>query len=100
MDIHKRLRKFRKDLDLSYQAIAEACGVKWQTVQQWCKDEADGGTDPKLANLEPLANIDFYRQRRTAVPERQESTDPAEEALNEIARYLLMAVRVITSRRH
>jgi transcriptional regulator with XRE-family HTH domain len=57
MDIHKRLRKFRKDLDLSYQAIAEACGVKWQTVQQWCKDEADGGTDPKLANLEPLAKI-------------------------------------------
>jgi transcriptional regulator with XRE-family HTH domain len=57
MDIHKRLRKFRKELDLSYQAIAEACGVKWQTVQQWCKDEADGGTDPKLANLEPLAKI-------------------------------------------
>lgn len=57
MDFHKRIRKLRKDLDLSYQAIADACGVKWQTVQQWCKDEAEGGTYPKIDNLEPLARL-------------------------------------------
>jgi hypothetical protein len=45
--------------------------------------------------------MDLYRQRRLAsAPEQQESPEPAEEALNEIARYLLMAVKVITSRRH
>jgi hypothetical protein len=55
---------------------------------------------PASTNEKNVVDIDFYRQRRTAVPERQESTDPAEEALNEIARYLLMAVRVITARRH
>jgi hypothetical protein len=44
--------------------------------------------------------MDLYRQRRTVESKQKESTDPAEEALNEIARYLLMAVRVITSRRH
>jgi transcriptional regulator with XRE-family HTH domain len=54
MDFHKRLRRFRKDLDLSYQAIADACEVKWQTVQQWC---ADDGSYPKIENLEPLARL-------------------------------------------
>jgi len=54
MDFHKRLRRFRKDLDLSYQQIADVCGVKWQTVQQWCKDD---GTYPKIENLEPLASL-------------------------------------------
>ena len=54
MDFHKRLRKIRKDKDLSYQKIANACGVSWQTVQQWCRD---GGPFPKIENLEPLASL-------------------------------------------
>jgi hypothetical protein len=55
---------------------------------------------PASTNEKTVIDIEFYRKRRTAKPTQQESTDPAEEALNEIARYLLMAVRVITSRRH
>lgn len=57
MDFHKRLRRLRKDKNQSYQKIADACGVKWQTVQQWCKDESEGGTYPKIENLEPLARL-------------------------------------------
>jgi hypothetical protein len=55
---------------------------------------------PASTNEKTIISMDLYRQRRAAESKRQESTDPAEEALNEIARYLLMAVRVITSRRH
>jgi transcriptional regulator with XRE-family HTH domain len=54
MNFHKRLRRLRRERDLSYQKIADACGVKWQTVQQWCQDE---GSYPKIENLEPLASI-------------------------------------------
>jgi transcriptional regulator with XRE-family HTH domain len=54
MDFHKRLRRLRREKGLSYQSIADACGVKWQTVQQWCKD---GGSYPKVENLEPLASL-------------------------------------------
>jgi transcriptional regulator with XRE-family HTH domain len=55
MNFHKRIRKLRKERDLSYQAIATECGVSWQTVQQWCKEE--GGTYPKVENLETLAGL-------------------------------------------
>lgn len=54
MNFHRRLRKLRADHALSYQAIGTACGVQWQTVQQWCKD---GGTYPRIENLEPLARL-------------------------------------------
>lgn len=52
MNFHKRLRKLRSETGLSYQAIADVCGVSYQTVQQWAKDE---GTYPRIENLEPLA---------------------------------------------
>jgi hypothetical protein len=55
---------------------------------------------PASTNEKTIVSMDLYRQRRAVESKRQESTDPAEEALNEIARYLLMAVRVITARRH
>lgn len=52
MNFHKRLRKLKSETGLSYQAIADACGVSYQTVQQWAKDD---GTYPRIENLEPLA---------------------------------------------
>jgi transcriptional regulator with XRE-family HTH domain len=54
MNFHKRLRRLRAELGLSYQTIGDACDVKWQTVQQWCKDD---GTYPRIENLEPLARL-------------------------------------------
>lgn len=54
MNFHKRLRKLRDASGLSYTAIADACSVKYQTVQQWAKDD---GTYPKIENLEPLAGV-------------------------------------------
>lgn len=52
MNFHKRLRKLKSETGLSYQAIADVCGVSYQTVQQWSKD---GGTYPRIENMEPLA---------------------------------------------
>lgn len=54
MNFHKRLRKMQADNDLTFKAIAEACGVSYQTVQQWASDD---GTYPKIDNLESLAGI-------------------------------------------
>jgi hypothetical protein len=57
---------------------------------------------PASTNEKTIVSMDLYRQRRsaTAAPKLQEPPEPADEALSEIARYLLMAVRVITSRHH
>lgn len=55
---------------------------------------------PASTNEKTVIDMEFYRQRRTDESKPQEPPDTAEEALSEIARYLLMAVRVITSRRH
>lgn len=52
MNFHKRLRKLQAKRDLTFKAIGKACGVTYQTVQQWAQD---GGTYPKIENLEPLA---------------------------------------------
>jgi transcriptional regulator with XRE-family HTH domain len=54
MNFHARLRKLQAKNDLTFKAIAEACGVSYQTVQQWCKDD---GTYPKIENLESLAGV-------------------------------------------
>jgi hypothetical protein len=56
---------------------------------------------PASTNEKTIVSMDLYRQRRsaTAAPKLQ-PPEPADEALSEIARYLLMAVRVITSRHH
>lgn len=54
MNFHKRLRKLQSDNGLTFKAIADACSVSYQTVQQWAKDE---GTFPKIENLEPLAGV-------------------------------------------
>jgi transcriptional regulator with XRE-family HTH domain len=54
MNFHKRLRKLQAENDLTFKAIAEACSVSYQTVQQWAKDD---GTFPKIENLEPLAGV-------------------------------------------
>jgi transcriptional regulator with XRE-family HTH domain len=54
MNFHKRLRKLQGTSGLTFKAIADACGVSYQTVQQWAKDD---GTFPKIENLEPLASV-------------------------------------------
>jgi hypothetical protein len=56
---------------------------------------------PASTNEKTIVSMDLYRQRRsaTAAPKLQ-PPESADEALSEIARYLLMAVRVITSRHH
>jgi transcriptional regulator with XRE-family HTH domain len=54
MDFHARLRKLQSKNGLTFKAIADACHVSYQTVQQWCKD---GGTYPKIENLEELAGV-------------------------------------------
>lgn len=54
MNFHKRLRKLQIRHELTFKAIATACEVSYQTVQQWAKDD---GTYPKIENLEPLAAI-------------------------------------------
>lgn len=54
MNFHARLRKLQTKNGLTFKAIADACEVSYQTVQQWCKDE---GTYPKIENLESLAGV-------------------------------------------
>lgn len=54
MNFHARLRKLQAKNDLTFKAVADACGVSYQTVQQWCKDD---GTYPKIENLEALAGL-------------------------------------------
>jgi transcriptional regulator with XRE-family HTH domain len=54
MNFHKRLRKLQADNGLTFKAIADACSVSYQTVQQWAKED---GTFPKIENLEPLAGV-------------------------------------------
>jgi transcriptional regulator with XRE-family HTH domain len=54
MNFHKRLRKLISDSGLTNKAVADACSVTYQSVQQWAKDD---GTYPKIENLEPLAGV-------------------------------------------
>lgn len=51
------------------------------------------------ASREIVVNLSAYRERRRTVkPQPKTSNDDAEKALKEISTYLLMAVRVLTSR--
>ncbi len=54
MNFHARLRKLQARNGLTLKAVADACGVSYQTVQQWTKDD---GTYPKIENLEALAGL-------------------------------------------
>lgn len=57
MNIHKRIKERRELLGLSMEALAALVGVKaWQTVQQWEKEEEDGGTAPKRGRLKDVAD--------------------------------------------
>lgn len=51
-NIHTRIKALRLGRKLSMQALADACQVTWQTVQQW---EQPNGTAPKRARLEAVA---------------------------------------------
>lgn len=55
-------------------------------------------------NPREIIDLDAYRTRRVRVPlhirEALPAPKDAEEALNEVARHLLMAVRVITARKN
>lgn len=48
------MRKLQAKHGLTFKAIGAACGVTYQTVQQWAQDD---GTYPKIENLEPLAEV-------------------------------------------
>lgn len=51
-DIHSRIKALRIARTMSMQALAEAVGVSWQTVQQWEKPD---GTAPKRTRLAKVA---------------------------------------------
>lgn len=55
-------------------------------------------------NKKTVIDLSAYRTRRVRVPIHIKEAGPApkdaEEALNEVARHLLMAVRVITARKN
>ncbi len=51
MSIHDRIRQRRKQLGLTMQEVAAACGVSWQAVQRWETSAA-----PKRNNLISVAN--------------------------------------------
>lgn len=58
MNIHRRIKERREKLGLSMQAVADAAGVSaWQTVQQWEKEEGEGGTAPKRERLKRVAAV-------------------------------------------
>jgi transcriptional regulator with XRE-family HTH domain len=58
MNIHRRIKERREKLGLSMQAVAAAAGVSaWQTVQQWEKEEGEGGTAPKRERLKRVAAV-------------------------------------------
>jgi len=58
MNIHKRIKERREALGLSMQELAARIGVRaWQTVQQWEKEDAEGGTAPKRERLELVARV-------------------------------------------
>jgi phage repressor protein C with HTH and peptisase S24 domain len=56
MNIHQRIKKARTDLKLSMEDLGKLVGVTWQTVQQWEKEDEDGGTAPKRTRLEKVAS--------------------------------------------
>jgi phage repressor protein C with HTH and peptisase S24 domain len=55
MNIHQRIKKARIDLKLSMEDLGEILGVSWQTVQQWEKEDDEGGTSPKRKRLDQVA---------------------------------------------
>lgn len=54
MTINTRIKELREKHWPSREAFAEACGVVWQTVQQW---EKEGGTAPKRTRLDMVAKL-------------------------------------------
>jgi transcriptional regulator with XRE-family HTH domain len=54
MSINKRIKELREKHWPSREAFADACGVVWQTVQQW---EKEGGTAPKRGRLGLVATL-------------------------------------------
>jgi transcriptional regulator with XRE-family HTH domain len=53
MSIHSRIKNRRLKMGLSsHKALADLCGVSWQTVQLW---EKEGGTAPKRDRIEAVA---------------------------------------------
>lgn len=55
MSIHQRIKQKRLERGYkSQQALAEAVGVVWQTVQQW---EDEGGTAPNRNRIKKVAEV-------------------------------------------
>ncbi len=58
----------------------------------------------EIRKQKDVIDLSAYRARRVRVPIHLQEAKPApkdaEEALNEVARHLLMAVRVITARKN
>lgn len=83
--IHKRIKKRREELGLSQGQLAEALGVKYQTVQQWEKDPDPGvlSTAPKRSRMAEVARILGVTEMwlRTGMDDQGAKTDPIEQQL-------------------
>ncbi len=57
--IHERIRTRREQLGLSQEALAKELGVKYQTVQHWEREPADGvkSAAPKRTRLAEVARV-------------------------------------------
>lgn len=55
--IHKRIRRLRLAKDLTLEKFAELVGVKWQSAQQWEKEDDEGGTAPSRKRHPRVAEV-------------------------------------------
>lgn len=83
--IHKRIKQRREELGLSQGQLAEALGVKYQTVQQWEKDPEPGvlSTAPKRTRMAEVAGILGVTETwlRTGMDDDGAKSDPIEQQL-------------------
>jgi len=55
--IHKRIKRLRLGKGLSLEAFAKLVDVKWQSAQQWEKEDDKGGTAPSRKRHKKVAEI-------------------------------------------
>lgn len=93
--IHSRIKQRRQELGLSQTQLAEACGVKYQTVQQWEKDpDPDNpktlSTAPSRRRMPKVADALGVTEEwlRTGTSDNHEALDPIELQLVSLYRRL------------
>jgi len=55
--IHARIKRLRMAKGMSLETFAEKVGIKWQSVQQWEKEDHEGGTAPSRKRQAQVAAI-------------------------------------------